>query len=253
MDIAIKNFTDLVDFMDKIQRYPNIGWIYRGQSSLSYPLLPKAGRDDYFDPTWGQNEKEGFPPKDLGRFNSWRSQAVAYSQTLPQHDLECLAFAQHYGLATRLLDWSTNPLVALYFAYEKHQDVEGAVFCYLPWVCIANGEMKLNTIDKVAMYSPRPFDRRILAQSGCFTYHPKPEVPIEGSKPHPEVARIAPDGDLVKFIVSKDLKPMIQRQLSEIGISRKSLFSDLDGLSDYINWGTSMDVKGKKKRKRTMT
>ncbi len=34
------------------------------------------------------------------------------------------------------------------------------------------------------------------------------------------------------------MKPILQRQLSEIGMSRKTLFPDLEGLSEFINWGT---------------
>jgi hypothetical protein len=41
------------------------------------------------------------------------------------HGLEDLAIAQHYGLATNVLDWTTNPLVALFFACGEAHDKNG--------------------------------------------------------------------------------------------------------------------------------
>ena len=43
--------------------------------------------------------------------------------------LEKLVFLQHYGMPTRLLDVTFNPLVALYFACNKQNNSEGVVFC----------------------------------------------------------------------------------------------------------------------------
>lgn len=45
---------------------------------------------------------------------------------------EWLTLMQHYGLPTRLLDWSTNLLVALYFCCKENPDDDGAVFAFNP-------------------------------------------------------------------------------------------------------------------------
>jgi hypothetical protein len=233
-------------FLNITLRFPNAAGaiIYRGQPDASWPLLPKAGRPECFDATWKKNEKEGYLPQDLGRFKAWRANAVAYCSALPEHDLECLAFAQHYGLATRLLDWSMNPLVALYFACESHPETEGAIFCYLPWMCVPDGTMKFEEINVVARYMPRPFDKRVAAQSGCFTYHPHPEVPITPSELPPQItSKLPPEirselKDLIVMSIPPGIKRTLLAQLSHIGINRKSLFPDLDGLSAHINWET---------------
>jgi hypothetical protein len=98
--------------------------------------------------------------------------------------------------------------------------------------------------DRVALLIPRPFDRRIVAQGGVFTYHYDVREPLKGEKVRDEVKGAVPDGvDLVRIRVLAKSKPFLQRQLSDLGISRKTLFPDLEGLSAYINWRTCRSVE----------
>ena len=239
MSIPEHRFATLSQFLEAIDRYPNIAWIYRGESDLSRPIVSKAGRSNYFLPETSEPESSDLPPRDICRFNYWRKLAVAYDRNLPSNDFECLAYAQHYGLATRFLDWSTNPLVALFFAVDSCSKKEGAVYCYAPHLHLDPQKVRLGYLNKIAQFTPPPFDQRILLQSGVLTYMPNPSQPLTPESIW-DLRELTPDHglNLVRIVVMADMKPILKRRLDEIGINRKSLFPDLEGLSNFINWET---------------
>ena len=90
---------------------------YRGHSNANWKLLPSIFR------TPNGVEKEHLLFRDM----------VAHE---PQSFSECksaldyLVQMQHYGLPTRLLDVTLNPLVALYFACEKEENKDGQVYLF---------------------------------------------------------------------------------------------------------------------------
>jgi predicted RNase H-like HicB family nuclease len=216
-------------------------WIFRGQtrSREKWPLVPKAGRDKYFGlhfkerhslpMEWKELERHGYlSPKDMRVFSAWRDQAIAIRE-LPKDEWECLALAQHYGLATRLLDWTRNPLVALFFAVFEDIDKDGAVYAY-PSGEIVTKE-RFSEIKNVVTYTPRPFDRRITAQQSLFTFHADPIKALEPATP-PEWR----SHDLIEIIIPATLKHIFMDELNCLGFNKASLFPDLEGLSWDLNY-----------------
>ena len=225
----------LADFVRLVVDYfPNNRWLSRGQGNISDPLLPKAGRERFF-----KDGQIAGRDVDLSRFDKWVHQAVAFSTDLPTNAFEKLAYAQHYGLATRLLDWTLNAVVALYFATEIHpSDDDGGVF-FLRWPeRVDEAKDTIEGCSKVKFYQPRPISRRVMVQDSVFTIHPKRNEPLEW-KPirfrRSESGEIEPDGDVLAVRVLKEKKRVLQEELRAIGVLRRTLFPDIEGLSESMN------------------
>jgi len=85
---------------------------YRGLDCPSYGLVPKIMRD-------GKDERQVFD-RERRLLTRFRQRSLAYwAAGYPQNDWEHLFAMQHYGMPTRLLDWSENLFVAAHFALAK--------------------------------------------------------------------------------------------------------------------------------------
>ena len=214
--ILIESFGDFHDHIQKL----SFGPIYRGVSRSTYELVPSIGR----------GRRPDVLTLEQAMFTFFKIRAPIYTNFKPENDWEWLALAQHYGLPTRLLDWTRNPLVALFFAIEKDFGDDGAVYIESSYNAIFP-EHFTNPfeVDRVIRYLSRHINARHTAQDCMFTIHPDPEHAYDTE-------------NIDKVIIPSSVKNGIKITLGRYGIHRGTLFPDLDGLCSMIKWQYGFEI-----------
>ena len=218
--------------------------------------------------------RDGENYNEISLINHFRAQAEARYSKCPQFDdiSGWLILARHYGLPTRILDWTINPLVAIYFAvydnieYKKDGDrKDGCLWAIdtglLNYHAIKshkikkevkiglfpldsprvksvlaqafNKTKKSDELPKVLACGTRHVDSRVLAQQGSFTIH------ADGTD-LADIPYVKPEGGPEPkawrrmFRIPKDAKNKIWRELDGLGIRKSTLFPDLGALAEDL-------------------
>jgi FRG domain len=228
---------------------------FRGQTDLSLGLTPKFWRPDYERADEAEMRLEfmsvGFPLT-----NGADSRDGWYWYFL----------MQHYGCPTRLLDWTTSPLVALYFAVRHPKGHDAAVWVIDPWrwnrAHIKNlygpaipgwketksylldledafdGELEQSeTTKKWPMaIEPPHIDRRIAAQGSKFLIFGKEKNMLDSPALNRKRKNKGKHAIVDRIIVPRSNAETILSELNNLGVNQRSLFPDLEGLGGYISW-----------------
>jgi hypothetical protein len=255
----VHSLPEYLELIEKAQEQASGSIWYRGCGNGSYELRPSLYRHLKL------KTPDELANLELQLMTRFRQRSIPYHSRTLIDDWDTLFFMQHYGIPTRLLDWTENPLIALHFALMEATksrtpkgrwtfEADAAVWILDPiaWnrhalFYMSYGGGVLSPGDEgLKGYRPTPKfagmhgqpvalygahnSARIVAQQGVFTIFGK------GAKPMEQVFRddAFPAGCLRKIIVQKSLIPKMRRSLLNHGITESVVFPDLEGLAREI-------------------
>jgi FRG domain-containing protein len=263
----------LLKFMERIKEIERAweskkdgepGLWYRGSRKSNWPLLPKLYRPH-------STINELLSAEDEIREEFVR-RAPGLTSYKPANAWEWYFLMQHYGAPTRLLDWTENPQIGLYFALKDSDGLHDAVVWVIdPWwlngIVLGKGysevlpagspglseadarryqpwlpdrfdaKAKLTTKLPVAIY-PTQFDARIAAQRSCFTVHGRRRARLNELFPKPT-------DHLARIVIPSYATDDIRDELDDYGIDEAVIYPDLEGLGKGVtrHWLPDDDEK----------
>jgi hypothetical protein len=239
-EATVRNMGELIGALRKAAPgFGNSEYWFRGHTrQKEWPLVASVHR--YFD-----------PPRERQLALQFQVGAVGRNSACPAADDfgSWLVLMQHYGLPTRLLDWTRSLVVAAYFAVvHDPAEEDAAVWLLSPehlnriapepcdGICLLNGggvspfvrdsaEGAFRDVECPAgpyAVLSQDLDMRVLVQSGAFTIHPTSD-PLDE---HPRA-----DEFLARFHIPAAARPAFREELFAMGARRSLLFPDLHNLA----------------------
>ncbi len=224
---------------------------FRGQPQAGFSLEPRIAR------------KPLNPELEIIYLSKFKSMAIPYVQSLPSFPIpdgraaywHWLIMMQHYGIPTRLMDWSRDALTALFFAADQlpaDKGKDAAVWLLNPVTLnkafsfhsfVKPGyipNLDEEVVDLLFGPNAQPKTKKpaavigplnnphIVAQRGVFTVFPKLKVltPLN----------LFPDSSeyLAKIVIAADRVDFIKTQLTHYGITRIALFPEITEIANEI-------------------
>lgn len=244
----------LLGYVETFQNARQISW-YRGIGDASFSLLPSLAR---LKPS---RSIEDLAKVEKGIANTFAQRSPPFVSVDLTNEWRALFYMQHYGIPTRLLDWSESPFVALYFALStvKRDDGGNPASDAALWLCDPiewnrtalshisfQGGVLDENCEEIKAYSPSSdLDQRatvpimiygthnsprIVAQRGVFALFGKGMTSMQETF----AAGSYPKRSLQKIIIKRDQVDEMLKSLYRKGVAESTIYPDITGLSMEI-------------------
>ncbi|WP_086639158.1 FRG domain-containing protein [Acetobacter okinawensis] len=251
------NIDNLNDLIVRLDCFGN-GYIYRGQADSEWKL--QSALERAISLSWSHENVKKFEDFSLNQFKS-KFSIYDRENTRPASKLSWLSAMQHYGIPTRLLDFTASPYVALYFALENYnpylkKDISVFAINYdqfrqksFEYIKKNNNDFNFS-IDNLLENQDQIFDKfvdlrshnivwitepeilnvRLDRQAGSFLMSGNRDLRIEDALN----LELYKNCSFEKLIISHSLYREIFALLRKMNLNSKSLYGDLDGLARSI-------------------
>jgi len=258
-EITTKSWKEFCDYCNKQQgsTIPQIyegKVIFRGHAHSCWELVPSFLRMKNISST----NIKFFEEKLIDKFiDKWLPVPNEHIGSYVKHNLYIyiLPIMQHYGIKTRLLDWTSDWRVAACFAVEgdkediQHDNFDGAVWCIYQEQIESKLKNKCNDYERITGYKGipsinrcntnskqecqsciffrdiAPTDLRMMAQSSIFTYY------LDNITDHSECIRKILGNDTKKYfkkiIIPAKLKPDFRNKLQSVMVTKDKIFPEI--------------------------
>ena len=243
VEIYIESVSDLISEVIKLKNKPQTIHWFRGQRLAKWHLEPKVFRKEH------AKHERNYVHRFRARARTRYASAPAYGNFALW-----ISLMQHYGLSTRLLDWSRSPLVAAYFAVQqfiynsKAKPEDAAIWILDPHTLnmkecgdSTTPEIEADSVqelinpafsdkyeenDEVRAVMSSELDIRMFVQQGCFTIHSDRKPLNRREQSHSYITKlIIPAKNIYSF----------SSEVEACGLRKGDIFPDLQNLSDELN------------------